>query len=105
LRLPDVVEDEHMSHPDFRVAGKIFATLSADRSFGVVMLTPEQQKAFLVSAAAAFKPVNGAWERRGCTQVALDAVAAPALRDALATAWLNKAPKDLAIRMRGRKRR
>jgi hypothetical protein len=47
LALRDVVEESHMGHPDFRVNGRIFATLHADDRFGMVALTPEQQTEFM----------------------------------------------------------
>jgi hypothetical protein len=61
LSLPDAVEGAHMGHADFRVGGKVFATLGyPDRSFGMVQLTPEQQ-AMLVATTPGFKPVPGGW--------------------------------------------
>lgn len=46
LALDGVEESAHMGHPDFRVRGKIFATLGApDASFGMVKPTPEQWSA------------------------------------------------------------
>lgn len=91
LSFPDAAEGEHMDHPDFRVRGKIFATLYPDLTRGVVMLTPVQQRKFVRDAPAVFVPANGAWGRRGCTQVLLKAVRASSLRRAMASAWKNKA--------------
>jgi len=60
------------NHPDFRIAGKIFASLGVpDRSWGMVKLTPEQQRAFMVKAPDVFKPCSGAWGRQGYTNVYL----------------------------------
>jgi hypothetical protein len=57
LSLPEVTEEAHMGHPDFRIRGKIFATLCApDEEWGMVKLTPEQQNAFVDSAPAAARP-------------------------------------------------
>ena len=43
LSLPETEEREHMHHPDFRVAGKIFATLAyPDKSYGMVKLFPDE---------------------------------------------------------------
>jgi hypothetical protein len=98
LSLPETKEGAHMDHPDFRVRGKIFATLFADLAWGVVMLTPEQQKAYVRSAPATFVPAKGAWGRWGSTQVLLRKVKAAALRRAIAAAWANKAPKSLSSR-------
>ena len=47
LSLSEALEDEHMGHPDFRVRGKIFATLGPEERWGMVKLTPEQQAAFV----------------------------------------------------------
>ena len=41
LSLPEAVEGSHMGHADFRVCGKIFATLGPDETWGMVKLTPE----------------------------------------------------------------
>jgi hypothetical protein len=95
LELPDAIEAEHMSHPDFRVGGKIFATLRPGQRQGVVMLTPEQQEVFLGARPDAFSPASGAWGRRGSTVVALDRVEEDDCRTALAMAWRNRAPKKL----------
>jgi hypothetical protein len=99
LSLPEVTEEAHMGHPDFRVRGKIFATLCApDEEWGMVKLTPEQQDAFVDSAPTVFTPVKGGWGRRGATNVRLVAVTARTLRPALTTAWSNAAPRSLTRR-------
>lgn len=49
LTLPEATEGEHMNHPDFRVAGKIFATLWPDDRWGVVKLTVEEQTTLCAS--------------------------------------------------------
>jgi hypothetical protein len=85
--MKDSVESAHMGHPDFRVHGRIFATLHADRAWGMVKLTPDQQHAFVLDHPAAFKPENGAWGRQGCTAVRLDAVDEDCLGEALTLAW------------------
>jgi hypothetical protein len=95
LRLPSAVEGAHMNHADFRVEKKIFATLSPDELWGVVMLTPEQQATFTDMAPKTFVPAAGAWGRRGCTRVLLKAVKRDALEAAMELAWANKAPKKL----------
>jgi hypothetical protein len=59
LDLPGVSEREHMDHPDFRVGGKIIATLGyPDESWGMVKLTPEQQWSFVTISPGAFRPCN-----------------------------------------------
>jgi hypothetical protein len=87
-----------MNHPDFRAAGKIFATLSyPNKQFGMVRLTPAQQEDFVKAHPAAFKPVAGAWGRRGCTHVLLARATKHALKQAILAAWRNYAPSDLAL--------
>jgi hypothetical protein len=96
LSMTEASESSHMAHPDFRVGGKIFATLGyPDQCSGVVMLSPEQQKNFLRAHPDAFIPVKGAWGRRGGTHVRLDAVDSATLRSAMVAAWLKRAPKRL----------
>jgi hypothetical protein len=97
LALPQATESAHMDHPDFRVGGKIFATLRyPTKGWGMVKLTPEQQHYFSKAEPEVFVPVNGAWGRRGATSVNLKAAKKPSLRKALNAAWRNTAPKPLA---------
>src|SRR5262249_33976352 len=97
LKLPGAVEGAHMGHPDFRVGGKVFATLgypSAD--WGMVKLTPEQQRAFVESAPKVFVPVKGGWGFKGATNVLLKAASAGTLGAAPPPAGRTTAPKALA---------
>jgi hypothetical protein len=88
LRIPETVESAHMNHPDFRVAGKIFATLGyPDKDHGVVILPIEEQARFLRKNPKAFAPAKGAWGKRGSTTVRLDAVDKATLQSALEIAW------------------
>jgi len=97
LALPEALEKSHMGHPDFRVGGKIFATLgSPDVRHGMVKLTPDQQEAFTSAEPAAFVPVNGSWGAKGATYVRLGKARAASVKTALALAWSNTAPKHLA---------
>jgi hypothetical protein len=96
LSLPEAAEAAHMGHPDFRVRGKIFATLGPDEAWGMAKLTPEQQAVFVRTEPKVFQPVNGAWGRRGCTYIRLEAATEPSVRQALTAAWRNTAPKRLA---------
>ena len=90
LSLPNALESQHVGHPDFRVGGKIFASLGAPNDeWGMVKLTPEQQKAFCDADVNAFKPCNGAWGRQGCTYVKLAAVKTGVVRSALTLAVEN----------------
>ena len=66
LEIPTAVEQSHMNHPDFRVTGKIFASLGVpDENWGMVKLTPDQQRTFIEKAPEVFKPSSGAWGRQG----------------------------------------
>ena len=61
LSFPEAIESAHMNHPDFRVRGKIFATLGyPDENWAVVKLTPEEQKSFVRADPDVFQPVKGA---------------------------------------------
>jgi len=93
LALTDAVEGAHMGHPDFRVNGRIFATLHGDMKFGMVNLTPEQQEEFM-RRSEAFAPESGAWGRQGCTRVRLDAVDEETLGEALTLARRNVVEKS-----------
>jgi hypothetical protein len=96
LSFPEAEERAHMNHPDFRVRGKVFATLGyPDASCGMVKLTPEQQHDFMKSNPDVFAPVKGAWGLRGCTSVKLRPAKKTSLRTAMAAAWRNVAPKSL----------
>ena len=97
LGFPEAFESAHMGHPDFRIhGGKIFATLWPKDDRGVLILTPEQQEAFVETAPAMFVPVKGGWGLRGCTNVILKKASKRTLKVALAVAWRNAAPKRLA---------
>jgi hypothetical protein len=94
--LPEAVEASHVGHPDFRIRGKIFASLGyPDGDYGAVMLAPEEQQKFIELQPAAFSPAAGAWGRRGSNEVLLSAVDAENVRAAIASAWRHKAPKRL----------
>ena len=101
LGMKGAEEKSHMDHPDFRVDGRIFATLHHDRKSGMVKLTPEQQQAFVRDQPAAFKPENGAWGRQGCTAVLLAKVDEDTLGEALTLAWRNVAEKAAPRRRPG----
>jgi hypothetical protein len=99
LSFPEAVESAHMSHPDFRVGGKIFATLGyPDEEWGMIKLTLEEQENFIRASPDVFRPVKGAWGRRGNTNVYLSAAKIDKVREALGIAWCNTAPKRLIRR-------
>ena len=95
LSFPEATENAHMNHPDFRVRGKIFATLGPDEDWGMVKLTPDQQASFVRLEPGVFHPANGAWGRRGATIVRLGDADELTVRQALIAAWRNTAPKRL----------
>jgi hypothetical protein len=93
LALPETTESAHMDHPDFRVCGKVFATLGYPaKGWGMVKLTPEQQHYFSKDHPDTFIPVKGAWGRRGATSVNLKAADKKTLQKAISAAWRNTAP-------------
>jgi hypothetical protein len=88
LSFPETEARSHMDHPDFRAAGKVFATLGyPDKSYGMVKLTPIEQQMFVNEEPKAFSPCSGKWGLRGATNVKLSAVKKTTLRRALAAAW------------------
>jgi hypothetical protein len=92
LEIPAAVERSHMNHPDFRRRGKIFASLGVpDKNWGMVKLTPEQQRTFIEKAPEIFKPSSGAWGRQGYTTVYLPAAKVTIVRTALDAAAKNVA--------------
>jgi hypothetical protein len=97
LSLPKAAEREHMDHPDFRVGGKVFATLGyPGEDFGMVKLTPEEQEAFMQAEPEVFSPCSGAWGRRGATHVRLARAKGGTVKRALKAAWRNVTPKRLS---------
>jgi hypothetical protein len=96
LNLPEAVEGAHMGHADFRVGGRIFATLAyAEEGFGVLILSPEQQAGMVADAPEVFSPVPGGWGKHGATRVRLAKVKPDILEGALRMAWKRRAPKRL----------
>lgn len=94
LSLPGAIESAHMNHPDFRVNGKIFATLHyPDDGWAMVKLPPDQQQAFVEMQPKVFVPVNGAWGRQGATNVRLKLVKEESLQGALTLAWQTASQK------------
>jgi hypothetical protein len=93
LSFPGAEESAHMNHPDFRVGGKIFATLPRPGE-GMVQLLPEQQENYM-ALSDAFLPASGAWGRGGSTLVKLEAVPEDLLEAAIAAAWRKRAPARL----------
>jgi len=97
LTFPEAIESAHMHHPDFRVGGRIFATLRyPNKDSAVVKLTSGEQKDFVQKNPEVFKAVKGAWGRQGGTNVYLPAATTDVVNEALNAAWRNTAPKRLS---------
>ena len=97
LNFPEVIESAHMHHPDFRVGGRIFATLGyPDEHAAMVKLSPEEQNEFVRTNPGVFTRVKGAWGRQGATNINLPAATIEIVREALTAAWRNTAPKRLS---------
>jgi hypothetical protein len=95
LSLESAEESSHMGSPDFRVDGKIFATLaSQSEGYGNLMLTVEQQQAFIEDRPDLFLPVKGGWGRMGATHIILSKADEDSLRGALTTAWKLRKEKN-----------
>ena len=97
LSLPEAIEGSHLGHADFRVGGRIFATLGYPNDrFGVVLLTPQDQDLIMRDHPKAFAPVPGKWGASGGTTVFLRGATKRAVTIALDAAWRKRAPKRLA---------
>jgi hypothetical protein len=95
LSLPETEERAHMGHPDFRVKGKVFASLGPEEDWGMVKITPELQASLVRDEPDVFSPASGAWGRWGCTIIQLKPAKKLIVRQALLAAWRNTAPKKL----------
>lgn len=95
LLLPEVIAGAHSGHPDFRVGGRIFATLWTDEDRVVVKLTPEMQSVMVDAEPDVFEPIPGSWGARGWTNVDLTVADEETLRSALLAAWRAVAPAQL----------
>lgn len=96
LALPGAEPGSHFGTEDFRVGGRVFATLGyPDADHGMVKLTRDQQEVMVAGAPAVFRPVKGGWGLKGATNIVLAAADAATLEGALAMAWRNTAPKKL----------
>lgn len=88
LGLEGAEQGSHMGVVDFRVGGRIFATLAHERQgLGNLMLTPAAQAEFVSDAPHLFFAATGGWGRMGVTHVRLAEVTADVLEGALRTAW------------------
>jgi len=95
LSLEGAEESSHMGAADFRVGGRIFATLASEKQgYGNLMLTLEQQKAFVDELPEAFLPIAGGWGRTGMTHIRLAAANEDVMAGALQTAWKLRVEKN-----------
>ena len=102
LSLEGAEEGSHMGAADFRVAGRIFATLaSVKQGYGNLMLTQEQQAALVEELPEMFVPIAGGWGRMGMTHIRLAAANEDVLRGALQAAWKLRVEKNARV---GKKR-
>ena len=103
LSLEGAEESSHMGSPDFRVGGRIFATLASQKQgYGNLMLTPEQQADFVAEQPDMFVPIAGGWGRMGMTHIRLAVTNEDVLTGALRTAWKLRVEKNAKP---GRKKR
>ncbi len=95
LSLEGVEEGSHMGAADFRVGGRIFATLAMQaKGYGNLMLSPEQQAEFVADQPDLFLPIPGGWGRHGATHIRLAEAGEDQLRGALHTAWKSRVEKN-----------
>jgi len=106
LSLEGAQEGSHMGAVDFRVGGKIFATLaSQEQGYGNLKLTPEQQADFVSEAPEVFLPIPGGWGRMGMTHIVLAKASEDVLRGALLAAWKLRVEKSLGAKKKRSRRR
>ena len=104
LSFPGAEEKVHMGHPDFRVGGKIFATLGyPDDRFGTLMISPVDQELLVRDHPKAFKPAPGSWGRAGSTSVLLRLAPRRATAVALEAAWSRRASTATKKRSKAKK--
>lgn|SRR5437870_2044425 len=105
LSLEGAEESSHMGAPDFRVGGRIFATLaSRAQGYGNLMLTPEQQADFVQELPEVFLPIAGGWGRMGMTHIRLAQASEDVLAGALRTAWKLRVEKNAGTKKKKKKR-
>ncbi|HKS71943.1 MAG TPA: MmcQ/YjbR family DNA-binding protein [Terriglobales bacterium] len=106
LSLEGAEEGAHMGSPDFRVGGRIFATLAAQKQgYGNLLLTPEQQADFVRELPEVFLPIPGGWGKMGATHVRLSKASADVLEGALRAAWKLRVEKSARTKKTARKTR
>jgi hypothetical protein len=99
-------EGSHMGATDFRVGGRIFATLaSQDKGYGNLMLTPELQSEFVRELPEVFLPIHGGWGRMGMTHIRLARANEDVLTGALRAAWKLRVEKNSGTKRKRTPRR
>ena len=94
-------EGSHMGAADFRVGGRIFATLAAqEKGYGNLMFSPEQQAQFVEELPDIFLPIPGGWGRMGATHIVLSTAKKDVLCGALQAAWQLRKEKNAKTRKR-----
>lgn len=97
LAQPEAEERAHQDHPDFRIDGKIFATLGPAESgdergrWAMVRLPADDQAALVDADPEAYEPMPGAWGRQGCTRVWLKRATVARLEPLMRVAWRHRA--------------
>ena len=85
-----------MGAADFRVGGRIFATLASQKQgYGNLMLTPDQQASFIAELPEVFLPIAGGWGRMGMTHIRLAEASEDVLTGALRTAWKQRVDQNV----------
>ena len=106
LSLPGAEEGSHMGSADFRVGGRIFATLASEQQgYGNLMLTPEVQAEFVAEQPDMFLPIAGGWGRAGSTHIRLAEATEDVMAGALRTAWKLRMEKNIKTGKTGKKQR
>jgi hypothetical protein len=99
LALPEAEAGSHHGQADFRVGGKIFATVTPSQGFGMVILDPEQQEMLCAAEPAVFRPVPGAWGLKGSTRAYFEDADEATLTSALTMAWRKRAGQKMLKRL------
>jgi hypothetical protein len=103
LSLEGAEEGSHMGATDFRVGGRIFATLASQKQgYGNLMLTLEQQADFVGESPEIFLPIPGGWGRMGATHIRLAQASEDVLAGALRTAWQFRIEKNTKVKKKQR---
>jgi hypothetical protein len=99
LGLPGVIEASHQGHADFRVRGKIFATLGyPDEDHGMVKLSSDEQAKYVRQMPAVFAPAKGVWGEQGSTLVKLEGASEEKVRLAVRSAWERLVREEAAVK-------